>query len=108
MLEEAVVGERRRILTRSIIRHLAQAVGRILVAVSVLTLAGMVLTPFDAAALTVRGIALLVDMLLVTTGLVLMIEGKRVQTRWTCSLCDGDLHRSDEIVCPSCGAGLRW
>jgi DNA-directed RNA polymerase subunit RPC12/RpoP len=104
---QMLAGERLRITNRSKLRRFAQYTGWTLFPLSVLALVCLVLTPFETAEPMARGIALLLDLVLASVGLVMMIEGKRLDTRWACSVCHTDLHAWNDIACHSCGAGLR-
>jgi hypothetical protein len=102
-----LTGQRLRIANQSKLRRFAQYAGWTLFPLSVLALVCLVLTPFESAAPTARGIALLLDLILAAVGLVMMIEGKRLDTRWACSVCQTDLQAWNDIVCHSCGADLH-
>lgn len=107
MAQPGLVGERLRITNRSKIRQVAARVGLGLFPISVISLLWLVLTPYEIAKPPVRGLILLLDLLFATAGLVMLIEGKRTKTRWTCSICHSRLDSWNTISCRCCGAGLR-
>jgi uncharacterized paraquat-inducible protein A len=99
-------GQRVRLSGRTPLRMLALILGCPLFVAGLLTLIGLMFTPFHLAETLFRALILGLTLLAISAGLLLMIEGRRTKGYWVCSVCERKLATHEDLVCGSCSAEL--
>lgn len=102
-----ITGERVQRIQQSRLRRMAQVAGGPAFFAGLIVLLGLMVTPFSAQETLTRGAALVGTLGLIASGLVMMIEGRRITSNWVCSVCQHPLGAKDSLVCSCCQAELR-
>jgi predicted RNA-binding Zn-ribbon protein involved in translation (DUF1610 family) len=101
-----IKGQRLRRSRRTSLRKFALVLGWPLFLSGLLTLVGMTLMPFDPGRYLQCLLTLVLSFVATTFGLMLLMEGRRTQSYWVCSLCEQRLGNGHDLMCPNCHGEL--